>query len=79
MKIIIGLILIVGGIVFGLWAGVWWAFIGGIVNVIEAVRAPDLVAMNVAIGVAKMIFTPLIFWVAAATLMLPGYALAKSA
>ena len=79
MKLILGLLLIVVGIVAGLWAGVWWAFIGGIVGVIEAIRAPELVAMSVAVNVAKILFAGLIGWAAAALAMLPGYALVKSA
>lgn len=79
MKLILGLLMMAAGIAFGLWAGVWWAFIGGIVNVIEAVRAPELVAMDVAIGVANVLFSGLIGWLAAAVALLPGYALVKAA
>ena len=79
MKLILGLILMVGGVALGLWAGIWWAFVGGIVNVIEAIRAPELVAMSVAVGVAKVVCSGLIGWLAAAISLLPGYALVKSA
>lgn len=79
MKLILGLILMAAGIALGAWAGIWWAFIGGIVNVIEAIRAPELVAMNVAVGVAKVVFAGPIAWFAAAIALLPAYALVKSA
>ena len=79
MKMILGLALTVGGVALGLWAGIWWAFIGGIVDVIREIRAPELDAMNVSIGIAKVIFAGLIGWLAAAVALLPGYALVKSA
>ena len=79
MKMILGLVLMVAGIALGLYAGLWWAFIGGIVDVIQEIRAPDLNAMNVAIGIAKVLFAGLIGWLAAAVALLPGYALVKSA
>lgn len=78
MKTIIGLALVVGGISAGVYCGVWWAFIGGIINVIEAVRAEDLIASDVAIGVAKVIFAGLISWLSAAVLLIPGLALLQS-
>lgn len=76
---IVGLLMIIAGIVFGLWAGIWWAFIGGIVDIINEVRAPDLSAINVAIGVAKIFFAGLIGWAAAALLILPGSYIVKNA
>lgn len=79
MKMILGLVLMVAGIALDLYAGLWWAFIGGIVDVIQEIRAPDLNAMNVAIGIAKVLFAGLIGWLAAAVALLPGYALVKSA
>lgn len=79
MKMILGLALMAAGIALGLWAGIWWAFIGGIVDVIREIRAPELDAMSVAVGIAKVIFAGLIGWLAAALALLPGYALVKSA
>lgn len=79
MKAILGLALMAAGVVLGLYAGIWWAFIGGIVDVIREIRAPELDAMNVAIGIAKVLFAGLIGWVAAALALVPGYALLKSA
>jgi hypothetical protein len=79
MKAILGLDLMSVGVALGLYVGIWWAFIGGIVDVIREIRAPDLDAMNVAIGVAKVIFSSLIGYVAAALALIPGYALLKSA
>lgn len=73
MKFFIGLLMFVSGILFGLYAGIWWAFVGGIVDVIEAVRAVELSAMAVAIGVAKIFFAGLIGYTSGALLAFPGY------
>tara|TARA_R110000824_G_scaffold526_4_gene3342 strand:+ start:4640 stop:4885 length:246 start_codon:yes stop_codon:yes gene_type:complete len=78
MKTLVGCVLILGGIAAGLYVGLWWAFIGGIVNVIEAIRSEELVAMDVAIGVCKIVFAGIIGWVSAAVLIVPGLALLES-
>ena len=44
------------GVALAAYVGVWVCFIGGIVDVIEAIRAETLIAMDVAIGVAKVMF-----------------------
>lgn len=73
MKQLIGIIMILVGVFLGLYVGVWWAFIGGIVDVIEAIRATDLVAMDVAIGVAKVMLAGPLGGVSAMALVIPGY------
>jgi len=73
MKILIGSLLIIIGVVAGVWIGVWWGFVGGIVDVIEAVRATELVAM--AVGVAKVMFAGLIGFVSFVLFAMPGLAL----
>ena len=75
MKQVIGIILMLVGVVVGVYAGLWWAFIGGIVDIIHAVRAPDLVAMDIAIGIAKVIFAGAIGTGAAFIAIIPGYVL----
>lgn len=77
MNGIIGLLMVVAGVVFGLWAGVWWAFIGGIVDVVEQVRAPELSALAVAIGVAKVFFAGAIGYLSFVVLAIPGLAIAN--
>ena len=79
MKMIFGILLMIVGVALGLWAGLWWAFIGGIVDVIRELRAPDLNALNIGIGIAKILFAGLIGWAAAAIALVPGYAIVKSA
>lgn len=77
MKVIIGIILIVAGIVLGLYCGLWWAFIGGIIAIIEQVRAEYMDATIIAISICKIIFAGLIGWAAAAICLIPGMAMLK--
>lgn len=72
---VIGFLLVIAGVLFGAWAGIWWAFIGGIVNVIDGVRAENVDAMLIAGGIAKVTFAAVIGWLSAIVLMLPGFAL----
>jgi hypothetical protein len=74
---ILGAILIVGGVVIGIYVGIWWAFVGGIMDVIHAVRAPELAGLAVAWGVLKICFAGLFGWVAAIPFMTAGYALTE--
>lgn len=59
MKTLLGLLLIGIGIALGLYVGVWLMFVGGIVQIIEQIRAEHLEAMTVAIGIAKVMFAGL--------------------
>ena len=63
MKEIIGFLMVLAGLAIGLYVGVWLCFVGGIVNVIEAIRAPELSAASVAIGIAKVVFSGVIGWI----------------
>ena len=70
-----GILLMVAGVGFGVYAGLVWAFIGGIIDVIQAVKAVEVEAMAVAIGVAKIVFAGLIGAVSAFALAVPGFTL----
>ena len=78
MKQVIGILIIILGLVLGLYFGVWWAFIGGIVQVITACKAPELVALTLATGIAKVIFATFIGCFVAFCCFIPGFALASS-
>jgi hypothetical protein len=79
MKMVFGILLVVAGIALGLYVGVWLMFIGGIVDVIEQVRAPELSAMGVAIGIGKTVFAGVAGWLVAIIIIVPGAAIAQSA
>jgi hypothetical protein len=75
MRTAIGILMMLAGGAFGIYAGLWWAFIGGIVDVINAARASDIDAVKVAIGVAKFLFSGVIGSVCGIVAIFPGYAL----
>jgi hypothetical protein len=70
--------MMIAGIAFGLYAGLWWALIGGIVDLIRAIRAPELLPMDVALGVAKVVFAGVIGTVSGIIAVFPGFALFTS-
>ena len=54
MKVIIGLVLLVLSVIIGLWLGVWVMFIGGIVQIINAVQVHPVHAVDIAIGLFRI-------------------------
>ena len=74
MKAIIGILLILGGIVLGIYVGFWVCLVGGIVQIIETIRADTLVAMDVAFGIGRVICCSLFGYISAFVLILPGVA-----
>jgi hypothetical protein len=79
IRLLLGVLMIIVGIVLGLYMGVWWAFIGGIVDIITVVKAETMVASTLAIGIAKVIFATAIGWISGMLLLIPGIALVQSA
>jgi len=63
---------VVMGAACGLYLGVWWAFIGGIIDVVQAIRAEELEVQKLAIGIGKVVFCQLFAFVGAIP-ALPGY------
>ena len=75
MKAAIGLLLVLFGIVFGVWAGLWWAFVGGIMQIVAAVQASPVPGADIAWGIVKIIFAGAIGGVSAMLLIIPGAAM----
>lgn len=83
VKIILGLLLLLAGLLCGAYVGLYLCFIGGIVDLMEVIstaikQSGDLDAMKVAYGVCKIIFAGAAFWVSAVVFMSPGYLLLTS-
>ncbi len=78
MKQVIGLIMVASSIVIGFYVGGWVCFVGGIIDVIEAIRSTDLVAMDVAIGVIKVMFAAFFGIISGMLLFIPGYVMMMS-
>lgn len=53
MKKILGYILMVCGVFFGIYMGVWWAFIGGIIEMVNGVTATPVEAASIAWGLLR--------------------------
>lgn len=79
MKTILGLLLILGGLAAGLYVGVWLMLIGGIVDIVNQIKAPDTNALALAIGVAKIVFAGAVGWLAGIVPALFGFALIQDA
>lgn len=66
---IIGILLIIAGIVAGVYVGFWLMFVGGLMDIINSIKAPVTEASAIGFGVLKMIFAGFIgaitFWVCA--------------
>ena len=59
---LVGWVLIIGGVALGIYVGVWVMFIGGIVQLIDAVKATPVDALHTACGIARIIFSGLTGW-----------------
>lgn len=75
MKKILGVISIIVGIFAGLVVGIWWAFIGGIIQVVNALQASPIVGSDVAVGAAKILLATPIGEVVAGLFILAGITL----
>lgn len=62
MKLLFGLLLVVGGLMLGVYLGLYVCFIGGIVDIINEVKAPMTDAGNVAWAIAKIVFAGAVGW-----------------
>lgn len=74
MKPLIGIGLVLGGIVFGLYVGLWLCLIGGIVTIIQQLQAPNIEALTVAWAIVRIIFAGAAGVLSAFALILPGLA-----
>ena len=79
MKGLIGALLILAGICLGLYVGVWVCLIGGIIDIINELKAPRAVeTLTIAWGIVKIMFASLFGWLSAIVLIIPGFALVSS-
>lgn len=79
---LVGFIMIVLGVVLGLYMGVWICFIGGIIDILEVMQSMakegyTIEAGKVAFAILKICASTLIGWVAAALLLIPGFAMVQ--
>jgi hypothetical protein len=75
MKKLIGVSMVLGGIALGLYVGLYVMFIGGIIDVVYALKMTDISAFKVAIGFAKIVCATFVGWFSGLLLLLPGLAI----
>ena len=57
---ILGLLLIVCSVFVGLYLGIWVMFIGGIAALIADAKAINVIPLNIAIDIARIVFASVI-------------------
>ena len=55
MKVLIGMLMIITGIAFGMYVCVWLMFVGGIVQIVEAIKVTPVESLGIAIGALRII------------------------
>jgi hypothetical protein len=73
----LGLFLMICGIGIGIYVGVWLCFIGGIVQIIEQVKAPYISGIQVGFGVLRIFSAGLCGTLAGIFLFIPGLGILK--
>lgn len=72
MNAFIGVAMMIGGVVFGLYVGIWWAFVGGIAQVIDAFQVRPIDGAGVGLGILRVLFSAAIGYVCGFLLVLAG-------
>jgi hypothetical protein len=73
----LGLLLMIVGVCFGVYVGVWLCFIGGIVQVITEIKAEEIVPLNIGFGIFRVVAAGFIGVMTAFFAVIPGYILYK--
>lgn len=71
----VGSVLVVLGVLFGLYVGIWWALVGGVFDIIAGFESVPLDSYLIGIGFLKVILYELIGVVAGFLASLPGIVL----
>ena len=72
MKPLIGLLMIIAGIVLGIYVGGYLMLFKGVLQIIEQIQAEQLIAAKVAWGVVKILFAGAVGSACAYVLIIPG-------
>jgi hypothetical protein len=78
MKQLLGLILIILAIPMTLYVALWLCFIGGVVQIIAAIKATPIDSLAFAMGLCRFFCTGLAGWFTFFILLLPGFGLLLS-
>ena len=75
MQKMFGLILVIASLFVGVYFGFFWAFIGGIVQIIKEVTSGDFGIMGIGFGVLKVMFATVIGYISFFVTLLMGVAM----
>jgi len=73
MKLTIGVLMIIGGVVLGAYVGLYLCLFGGVVQIVQSITAPAVDAVGVAVGIVRVLVTGVAGWLSAFALIGPGY------
>ena len=76
-KLITAILLVLAGIIIGCYVGFYVCFYGGIVDVIEQIRADVMVTKTLAFGIVKILFASPIGCLSGLVFILPARILAR--
>jgi hypothetical protein len=76
MKQILGIILILSSFFIALYVALWLCFIGGIVDVINGIKASPVDAMDIAVGLLRFFSTFIAGWISFGVIFTTGIFLA---
>jgi hypothetical protein len=77
MKQLLGFLLILAGVFVGIWLGIYVMFIGGIVNIINAIKETPTNAPGIAFGILRVILSGFVGWFSGAIITAFGIALVE--
>ena len=73
---ILGILMIIAGVILGLYIGLWVMFIGGIAGLVNTIFGNSPVeGIDIAFSIVKILFASLVGTIAAFLLIIPGLAL----
>lgn len=78
MKKALGILLMIAGVAFGVYVGLWLCFVGGVVQIVDAVQAHPVSGMDIAIGIVRVLCTGVAGVGTAVVAVFPGFALTSS-
>lgn len=78
MKTTVGILLVIAGVAFGVYVGLWLCLIGGVVQIIQSVQGSSVDAWGVAFGIARVLCTGIAGTLTAFVAVLPGWAMLEA-
>lgn len=78
MRNVLGVLLMVAGVLFGVYVGVWLCLVGGIVQIVQSVQGSSVDALGIAFGIVRVLGTGFAGGITAVVAVIPGYAMMKA-